>query len=237
MLVSSEGILLHQIKYSDHQTIVRAYTRQFGMMSLLVPSGRGRSKPRNFFQTMLPVELQFQMRENRSLCRLHEMHVLNANAHIAASPAKTAQLLFLSELIIKSVREHEKNEALFAFIFQSVQLLEEWGSDLPDFHLKFAIDLSRFLGFYPVQNFNRQNTWFSCKEGAFQAIKDDSVLDQDISKALALLMDTEYHELNTLPWSARIRRSLIQAILHYYQWHLPSVRDLKTPAVLEEVFR
>jgi DNA repair protein RecO (recombination protein O) len=236
MLVASEGVFLHQIRHSDQQNIIRVYTRQFGMISLLVPAVKRKTASRVFFQHLLPVEIHFQLRENRSLCRMHEIRLLHAVQNIHASPVKTAQMLFLSEVILKSVREEERNQGLFDFILNSILLLDQHQGDLPDFHLKFILDLTRFLGFYPANNFDEHACWFSISEGAFVENQGDLCLEISLSQILSDVLRTPYEHISTLKLNGNTRRVLLRAILQYYQWHLSTVKDLKTPDVLEEVF-
>lgn len=237
MLVSSEGIFLHQIRHTDRQHIVKIYTRQFGMLGMLMPATRRRGKSRMAFHPMMPVTVQFQLRANRSLCYLNEVQLLHPLHQTLLSPVKTAQMLFLAEILLKSIREEEQNEHLFDFLLNGMLLLEQQEHEWPDFHLKFLFDLSRFLGFYPADTFTEKAAWFSISDGAFLASNDDLCFDLQTSRLLALLLRTSYDNLSLLALNGTTRRSLLHALLKYYSWHLHSVKDLKTPGILEEVFR
>jgi DNA repair protein RecO (recombination protein O) len=236
MLFASEGIVIHQIQHSDQHNILRIYTRMFGMISLLVPAGKSKVSSKALFQPMTPVEVQFQRKNSNSFSRMKDIRLLYSFQNIPSSAYKIAQMLFLAEIVLKAIREEERNDSLFDFMLNSILLLEEYDYEVPDFHLKFILDLTRFLGFYPSANFSEDAQWFSVSEGAFLKHEADLCLDKRTSEALYLLMRTSLLETTKLPFSGAIRRSMLRGMIQFYQWHHSSVKDLKTPQVLEEVF-
>jgi DNA repair protein RecO (recombination protein O) len=236
MLAATDGILLQLVRHTDRQNIIRVYTRRFGMMSLLVAAGRKKKSSAPPFHPMLPVDLQITLRENRSLCRLNEMHVLHPLQLLLSSPVKTAQALLLAEVILKSVKEEESNETLFDFILNALLMLDQHQAGMPDFHLRFILDLSKFLGFFPDSNYSEKACWFSISEGTFTEQPTGNCFDATSGRALASLLECSYSDLSQLRFNGLIRRALLRDLLRYYQWHLHSAKDFKTPAVLEVLF-
>ena len=68
---------------------------------------------------------------------------------IMGDPVKTAIALFMGELLTRVIQEHERNEALYAFLEGSVRLLEEQRRGVANFHICFLFRLGRFIGIEP----------------------------------------------------------------------------------------
>ena len=81
---------------------------------------------------------------------------------------KSSITLFVNELLMKAIREEETNTDLFDYIFQSMQWLDLAGSGFVNFHLVFAIQLTRYLGFYPRGVFSPSIPYFDLEEGSFE---------------------------------------------------------------------
>jgi len=96
--------------------------------------------------------------------------------------------------------------------------------------------LSKFLGFYPLDNFSETTSYFQFTDGVFLPYYSETCLNREVSEAIALLMRTGFGELNRLKFNRVQRRILIGHLLDFYRWHLPAISGLQTQAVLEEVF-
>jgi DNA repair protein RecO (recombination protein O) len=132
--------------------------------------------------------------------------------------------------------EEEQNDELFNFLHDSLEYLDQYPQELPDFHLKFLFEFSRFLGFYPVDNYDNQHRYFQYTDGVFLTYLNESCFDSDASEAIVKLMRTGFGELHLLSFNRHQRRILTTQILDFFRWHLPSISNLKTPGVLVEVF-
>lgn len=65
---------------------------------------------------------------------------------------KSAILMYVAELLSKSLTEQEQNLALYDFIIHSLQWLDLTEENYANFPLFFTLEMSRFLGFYPKTN-------------------------------------------------------------------------------------
>lgn len=84
------------------------------------------------------------------------------------------------------------------------------------FALKFLIDLSRYLGFYPADK----------EENEFINIG----LDKSQQALLIRLLNKEEQ------FSHAERRQLMDSLLKYYKHHIPTMGNLNTIFVLESLF-
>lgn len=145
-------------------------------------------------------------------------------------------VLFLAEVVFKSIKEEESNLSLFNFLYTSIEWLDGPQAAGNDFHLVFLIQLSRYLGFAPTMNYSSEKNIFNLQEGKFQTFFPDhpNFIRAPLSGFFASLINTEFSQ--TLNISADERRSLISFILEYYSLHLENFGTINSHKVLEQVW-
>ena len=238
MLLGSQGIVLHSFKHGDSSVVARIYTRECGLLSFLirgVRSKKGGNKAA-LLQALSLVELQMQIKENRGLQQIKELRIDFPYQGIPFSTGKTAQVLFLSEVLLKTIKEEERNDDLFDFLRNTFLLLDQTPTEIPDFHLKFLLEFSRFLGFYPQDNFTLESRYFQYTDGIFHHSPGPTCLDLPSSEAVHQLLCANFGQLQTLNFNRSLRRQVSRGLLDFFRWHLPAISNLQTPDVLEEVF-
>ncbi len=238
MLISTPAIVLHTIPYGDTSVIAHLFSSQRGLIGVIIKGARGSKKSRKqaLLQVLTIVDIQINLRENKDLHFLKEIRVLHPYTGLPFSTPKTAQALFIAEVLRQSIREEEKNEELYEFIMNALMFLDESPIELPDFHLKFMLDLTKYLGFYPENNYSEQEPYFQFTDGMFHHSFGDTCIDNAASRDIYQLMNCSFSRLNDLQFSRSRRKSLLRNLIQFYRWHLPSFRELQTPDVLEEVF-
>ena len=70
----------------------------------------------------------------------------------------------MAEVLYRLVKESERNEALFDFVWGSVEALDALDEGTANFHLWFLAQLSRLLGFAPGNDY-AEGDWFGVREG------------------------------------------------------------------------
>jgi DNA repair protein RecO (recombination protein O) len=156
MLHKTRGIVFHVTEYSESSVVAKIYTELFGLQSYLINSARKKSpkiKPASL-QPLSLIDLMVYHKERSGLQRLAEARTQPALKSIPFDIRKSSIVLFINEVLLKSVKEEESNRALFDFIFSSVELLDLQDEVQSDFHLVFLLQLTKYLGFYPQDNFS-----------------------------------------------------------------------------------
>ena len=151
MLVKTEAIVLHSLKYGETRLIVDLYTRETGRLSCIVPlpkTPRSRLK-KQFFQPMTLLEVEIDLRQRVQLQKLKDARLLVAWSSIPFSPEKLALSLFVAEFLYHALRSEQRDEPLFTYISDAIQWLDTVEIGFANFHLTFLMRMSRFLGFYP----------------------------------------------------------------------------------------
>ena len=239
MLQKARGIVLHTLNYAEASVIAHIYTDAFGMQSFLL-NGVRKSKARfnaNLLQPLTCVEVVAFFKPGKSLHRVSELYASPPLSAIPYDTVKTTIALFLAEVLYRSIREEEKNEALFDFIHNSVLYLDQQQEETRLFHLLFMVKLSRFLGFYPKSDASGNTILFNLREGVFtdQLPQHTDIMDADSGNHLSLLLNSSLDTLHKVKLLSSERKRLLKHLVTYYELHQTHGFQLRSLQVLEEV--
>jgi len=238
MLLASKGIVFHTLKYGDTSLIARIYTREAGLQAFLIKgvrSQKGAIRPSHLMPLNL-VDMVFTLRQDRQLQILKELKCDPVLFEVHVNPIKRGIMLFITELLNRAIREEEKNEALFDFLANSIQILDLQKDNLQLFPHHFCLQLSRYLGFYPDQNY-QDGYCLDLVEGCFVPANKvgPQFLNAEESKLAATLMKRSMNQDITASAASNERRNLLEGILRYFRLHFDHFRDLKSHEILREV--
>ncbi|NTW33803.1 MAG: DNA repair protein RecO [Bacteroidetes bacterium] len=240
MLYKTKGIVLHSIKYSELSLIVKIYTEIYGLQSFIVRSGRSKKNKINAsaFQPLTLLDFVAYHNKKNNLQNFKEVTGCYQFSEIPFDIKKSSIVLFIAEVLNKVIREEEQNLTLFNYIFNSVKYLDSCTGKVSDFHLIFLTELTKHIGFSPDINYEN-NSIFNLYEGRFQPqIPEHSYfIEKDLSKHFYSLLGASFDKMDIIGFSASTRRDLLNKILDYYKIHLNNFNDIKSLAVLEEIFK
>lgn len=238
MIVSSRGIVLSSLRYSDSSFIARIYTLEKGLRSFMVRTGKGKKAlvKLSLLQPLSLVEIGFADDDRKTLHTLRSIEREESFQSIPFDPLKTCIALFVAEIVYRSIGEEEQNPELFRFLRNAVLLLDDDDSSVANFHLKFIIEFSRFLGIYPQQQQVNQ-LFFDLVEGEFCATQPihPHAMTPEQSTGFSKLLSCGMSKYSTVKITNQTRRELLQKLLDYYRLHLDGMKELASHKVLEEV--
>ncbi|MCD4697838.1 MAG: DNA repair protein RecO [Bacteroidales bacterium] len=240
MLHKTRGIVFHQLKYSESSIIAKIYTEAFGLQSYIIRGARKKNakiRPVHL-QHLSLVEIEVNQRDNKDLQHLRNLKLTYPFLDIPFNIKKSSLVVFLNEVLYKVVKEEESNPALFNFLYNALQFLDLTEENTVVFHHIFLLQLTRHLGFFPMNNFSGQNKNFDLQEGKFTGIDGPTNLfaTPPLSEALSELLPKSLPEPGTLKIKPGIRNGLLEVILNYYRLHIPGNLEFKSHLVLKEVF-
>jgi len=240
MLIKIKAIVLHCLAYSDTTNIVHLYTEEFGRMSYLAAKTHSRKSNLKsaFFMPLSLVEIEADHKGSRSLQRIKEIRCLYNFSGIPYNPVKNAVSLFLAEVLYRSLRETEKNPALFDYLFRSVQFLDLCEKGLANFHLVFLIKLTRYLGFYPNVEEQQPHWYFDLQDGSFTPSRPlhNAWLTPEQAADFALLMRMNFDNMQAFQFERHQRVEILRQMLNYYRMHLTEFPGIKSLGVLQEIY-
>ena len=237
MVITTKAIVLSSVKYADYDLIVRCYT-ELGIKSFLVKGifkqKKGKLTPA-FFQPLTQLEITYNLNSNRTLHFIQEANINYAYTSISINVIKQAIVIFLSEILSKTLREEEKNEQLFQYIETSLIWLDT-NDEVSNFHLLFLLNLTKHLGFHPEKE-NMEYPFFSLEEGRFLNLnpKNNYISDENLTYFKSLL-GINFVGLHKLKFNATVRRSILDILLRYFELHLSGFNKPNSLAILKTVF-
>jgi len=240
MISKTRAIVLKTVNYSESSVVVKMYTKQFGLKSFLIRGVRKKHSriSASLLQPLSINEVVFINKEKNQLHIPREISSCCQFTSISFDVIKSAQIIFMNELVYRSVHEEETNHDLFDFLAKCITYIDRLPQAQGNLHLVFALHLSKFLGFCPLGNFTPQTPYFLLQEGVFSKYKtdDDLFLDQKQSELLDNFLNATLEESAKFRLSGYIRKSLLEKIILYYQLHHIGVGEIKSLEVLSEVF-
>lgn len=242
MYLTTRAIVFRQTRYSDTSLVVRLLTEQHGLVSCLIKGAHGHKAKikASLFQPLNLLEVVISHNEKAELQYLREARVEYAFTSIQSDIRKSSILLFLNELLYKSIREEAAHLELFKYIHDQLVFLDNEKEISGSFHLLVAIHLTRLLGFFPHGNYNHPDMVFNLQEGNFTRTAElygEYMISGDDCAAFSRLLSVQPENHAALHLPTSIRKSLLEKILLYFKLHLPITGEFKSHHVLHEVLQ
>ena len=241
MLAVTEGIVLHHIKYGETSVIATVFTREFGRQSYIVNSSRSR-KAKNkagLLQPLFLLELEVYQKQARDIQRVKELKSLHVYQNIPFDIAKSTQVIFLAEMLYKTIHEQESYPELFDFIKSILLYYDLMEKGWQNFHLYFLFRLTEYFGFMPDTKKAGFESWFDLKKGSVVPFEPSHPFsaNKEVTEYLITLSLLKIHELGSFKISRSMRESLLQILVDYYQLHFENLGEIRSLNVLKEVFQ
>ena len=235
----TEGVVLQSLRYGDSSLIVKVYTRSHGLKSYMVKGAFNRSAKNRvaLFQNLHLINYVEAGKPNKgALGYLKDVQLSLVYQSIPFVMNKGAILMYVSELLTKTLTEQEQNEALFDFIVQSMQWLDLVSDNYANFPLYFTLELTRHLGFYPKSNY-QSGYCFDMMEGSFahDYPLHPYYFDAETALLLSQLLDTGIDEACGLPLRVTQRREILDNLIVFMRLHAPVMKDFHSHDVLKSV--
>ncbi|MCF0180851.1 MAG: DNA repair protein RecO [Muribaculaceae bacterium] len=234
------GIVLNTVKYSDRNNIVHVYTDEHGLLSFAVPQGNTRgARMRNAMLMPLSlIEMEARMVPGRDLATMHDLRCKQPLMSTHGDPVKNAIAMFMSEVLVHVIQERERNEALYTYIYNSVEILEHAQRGVANFHICFLIHLGALLGIEPDTATHRDGYWFNMTEGTFvpSAVGLGRYLPPHHAAVIVLLQRMRFDNLHLFKFNRDQRNEVLTIILDYYKLHNSTLGTLRSPEVLKQLF-
>ncbi len=235
---TTSGIFLKQIKYQDNVRILTIFTRKFGKLSFMLYFGNSKKSLAKIkiLQPLYLLNITFKYRTNFNIHRIHEIALQKPYTTIPYSVKKTAIAFLLAEILDKVIFEHYVDEKLYSFLVNSFEFFDLNDKGTQYFHLLFLVKLTKFLGFYPENNFSSSYPFFNYKEGKFMADYSVFSYNKADSELFNKLLSSDFSDLASFSCSITERRNLLDSILKFYSYHIENFMPLKSLYVLKRVF-
>ncbi len=240
MIQKTKAIVLNSLKYSDSSLIVKMYTEKFGVISVMVRYGKSKKSrlKANIFQSLFLLMLDIDYKQNKNIQHCKEIVLDLIIDEIPYDTVKSSIAMFLSEILSRLLQEEEANADLFAFLHNSIQLLDKLQIGIANFHLVFLYKLSKYLGIYPTDNYSDNLCYFDLSKGFYSEYKHNNnlIISKDISKYLHVIANCDFVDLDGIKISGKLRSQILDVLISYYKYHFPDIGAIKSLDILKQIF-
>jgi len=219
--------------------VVQIFTEKFGIQSYLI---NGVKKPRakigmNILQPLHLLDMVVYHKAAGNIQRAAEIRQTPVFLTIPYDIVKSSLVMFLNEVLYRSIKQQTADEVLFEFLFHAIEILDRMEKGVLNFHLYFLLRLTRFLGFYPDITEAAGASYFDLSNGCFtkHIPPHSSIIEQPLTAVWLKILQSNFDNLHSLQISTTDRRILLTKILDYYRLHIESLGPIKSHLVLEEV--
>jgi DNA repair protein RecO (recombination protein O) len=100
------------------------------------------------------------------------------------------------------------------------------------------VQLTKYLGFFPENNYSLQTGHFDLRNGQFTGSEHihPDIINREVSLYIHHLLKRSFSNLQTLKINQAIKTQLTNSLLDYYRFHIQDFGKMKSLAVLKEVY-
>lgn len=210
-----ELIVLNYTRFGENSVVVHTLSREYGRRGFLVRIGKKTGMA--LFLPLNILEAEVVERPHAQLWTAHGFGSRFPLNGIRSNLYKNSMTLFLSEVLYRVIKDGANEEGLFDWCQRQILTLDALEADFSNFHLIFLLELAETLGFRPT----------------FEDIAPFS------DKHLAImrrLLESSFSEAMLIPLSGDVRNALCEDILRYLEFHTESAINVRSLAVLRELF-
>ncbi len=223
-LFKTRGIVFKTIKFKETSVISTIYTERFGLQTYIIKGARGKSSKGKMalLQPLSLLDLVVYNKPNASINHISEIKCFYPYTSINIAIKKTTIAIFINEMLSKTIKEEQKDQPLFEFLINALQIFDHLEDNISNFHIQFLVKLSAYLGYAINQE------WLS------QHHQHDGVKDAYYFQISQLASNSFDHPM---PLDPTIRRNLLKEILVFYKSNFDGIGEINSVEILKEVLK
>ena len=236
---NSRALVIKSIKNGESSLIISCYLEDIGLKSFIVKGVFGVKKSKFSKALFFPLNLINinYVHNNKGLGYIKDAKSEIFYESLYTNIKKSSVIVFLSEVVNGVLKEDiGQNKSLFNFMANSLSWYDKIDT-CNNFHIKFMIELSRFIGFYP--NINKQEDNFFCLiSGTTTSIEssEKSISGQDF-RIFKQILGTKFEDLYMIELSNELRIKMLNYLIDYYSLHLQLFKTPKSIDVFAKIFK
>lgn len=189
-------------------------------------------------QPLSVVEIECRVVQGNDLQRLRQVSPLVVYKDLYFNPMKCSVGIFIADFLNRMLRETAPDEQLWRYITESLRLLDLTHRSIANFHIVFLYGVSLFLGIRPDVAGYRVGAVFDMLAGCYTTVlpSHSHYLRNEEAKVLLLLERMTIANYHHFRFSREERNRILEAMIEYYDLHIPGVASMKSLPVLQSLF-
>jgi DNA repair protein RecO (recombination protein O) len=215
MIENIEAIVLGYTKFGENSVVVHTLSEEYGRRGFLVRIGKKAGMalllPMNILEMDIVPNPKSTLWSARNLTARDPLNGIRGNLY------KNTMSLFLSEVLLRTVRDGQAEDGLYPWCTRSILTLDTLEADFSNFHIRFLLELAGALGFRP-------------------SLEDIAPFAEKHLAQLKPFRPSTFTESMLIPLRGEDRNALCEDLLRYLEYHTESSIRVHSLAVLREVF-
>lgn len=215
MTENIEAIVLGYTKFGENSVVVHTLSEEYGRRGFLVRIGKKAGTalllPMNILEMDIVPNPKSTLWSARNLTARDPLNGIRGNLY------KNTMSLFLSEVLLRTVRDGQAEDGLYPWCTRSILTLDTLEADFSNFHIRFLLELAGALGFRP-------------------SLEDIAPFAEKHLAQLKPFLTSTFTESMLIPLRGEDRNALCEDLLRYLEYHTESSIRVHSLAVLREVF-
>lgn len=215
MTENIEAIVLGYTKFGENSVVVHTLSEEYGRRGFLVRIGKKAGMalllPMNILEMDIVPNPKSTLWSARNLTARDPLNGIRGNLY------KNTMSLFLSEVLLRTVRDGQAEDGLYPWCTRSILTLDTLEADFSNFHIRFLLELAGALGFRP-------------------SLEDIAPFAEKHLAQLRPFLTSTFTESMLIPLRGEDRNALCEDLLRYLEYHTESSIRVHSLAVLREVF-
>ena len=215
MTENIEAIVLGYTKFGENSVVVHTLSEEYGRRGFLVRIGKKAGMalllPMNILEMDIVPNPKSTLWSARNLTARDPLNGIRGNLY------KNTMSLFLSEVLLRTVRDGQAEDGLYPWCTRSILTLDTLEADFSNFHIRFLLELAGALGFRP-------------------SLEDIAPFAEKHLAQLKPFLTSTFTESMLIPLRGEDRNALCEDLLRYLEYHTESSIRVHSLAVLREVF-
>ena len=218
MKYKSRAIALTYIKHGESSIISRLFTEEKGLQSFIIKGARSKKSKRklSYFEPLTALNINGVFSEKKSLQYLEDISIYKSSRLTNGLVKRNFIAFFIAEINSRVLQENDQNKALFDFLWKTTEYLFLAERIDKNFPLKYLLELSAYLGFYP-STIELNKPFFNLENGCFVEKNDSNLtLGGQKSTYLKALINKKKLSLTQDERSALLRVLFLYYKLQHY---------------------
>ena len=215
MTESIEAIVLGHTKFGENSVMVHTLSQAYGRRGFLVRIGKKAGMalllPMNILEMDIVPNPKSTLGSAKNLSAKDSLNGIRNNLY------KNTISLFLSEVLLRAVRDGQTEDGLYPWCVRSILTLDGLEADFSNFHIRFLLELAGALGFSPT-------------------FQDIAPFAEKHLAQMKPFLTTDFSESMLIPLRGEDRNALCEDLLRYLEYHTESTLRVHSLSVLREVF-
>jgi len=209
-------ILLGYTRFGDTGMVLHTLSREYGRRGFIARPGKGGGKMALFLPlNLLEGEVSPSGKSNlwpvRKISSRHPLIGIRNNMY------KNTMTLFMSETIMRVVRDGMMEDGLYEWLEKSILTLDALEGDFSNFPIRFLLELCQALGFRPGP----------LDMAPFSSARPD---------VMGSFLEGSFAESMLIPLSGAERNAISEDLVRYLRFHTESNFNIRSLKVLRELY-